>query len=633
MPSTLTYPGVYIEEIPSGVRTIMGVATSITAFVGRALSGPVNKAVTINSFGDFERIFGGLWLSSSMSYAVRDFYLNGGSQAVIVRLFAPTDAEQTTARTAAEGQAGTAADAVIAAAVAARDAAAGDAVTTDDDIAAAAEAAVAATGAPGSAALSAATVVAQAARAAVEEPPVATDAARDAIVTAAQNAKADAVTSAAATAAPSNKSQLAAGNSPVFLNLEAVNEGTWGNNLRARIDYDVRNGATNLFNLSVKDTGTGRIEVHRNLSVETNSSSRVDKVLEAQSQLVRTRGTLPSERPTNSLPAASGIVPVGGDPFNATNSSGVPSSGRASDGRVLVATDFNPTNGETDKRGIYALLQSDLFNLLCLPPFELDGDIDSTLIPIAAKFCFDHRAMLLVDPPSGWKTVAQAVTGMGTMDPSKNAAIFFPRLRQPNPLRENQFEEFVPCGAVAGVMARTDANRGVWKAPAGLDATLLGVPALSVGLTDAENGQLNPLGLNCLRAMPAAGRVVWGARTMEGNDRLASEWKYIPVRRLALYLEESLYRSTQWIVFEPNDEPLWAQIRLNIGAFMHSLFRQGAFQGTTPKDAYFVKCDKETTTQDDVNRGIVNILVGFAPLKPAEFVVIKIQQMAGQIET
>jgi phage tail sheath protein FI len=139
--------------------------------------------------------------------------------------------------------------------------------------------------------------------------------------------------------------------------------------------------------------------------------------------------------------------------------------------------------------------------------------------------------------------------------------------------------------------------------------------------------------VNCLRSMPAAGRVIWGSRTLQGNDRLASEWKYVPVRRTALFIEESLFRGTQWVVFEPNDEPLWAQIRLNLGAFMHNLFRQGAFQGTTPKEAYFVKCDKETTTQTDINSGIVNILVGFAPLKPAEFVVIKIQQIAGQIET
>ena len=156
---------------------------------------------------------------------------------------------------------------------------------------------------------------------------------------------------------------------------------------------------------------------------------------------------------------------------------------------------------------------------------------------------------------------------------------------------------------------------------------------LQANLNDAENGMLNPLGINCLRFFPASGRVVWGARTLRGADQLADEYKYVPVRRLALYIEESLYRGTQWVVFEPNDEPLWAQIRLNVGAFMHGLFRQGAFQGQTPKDAYFVKCDKETTPQDQINLGIVNIVVGFAPLKPAEFVVIQLQQMAGQIET
>jgi phage tail sheath protein FI len=173
----------------------------------------------------------------------------------------------------------------------------------------------------------------------------------------------------------------------------------------------------------------------------------------------------------------------------------------------------------------------------------------------------------------------------------------------------------------------------VWKAPAGIDAVLRGAQGLSYRLTDPENGTLNPLGVNCLRNFPVYGNVVWGARTLKGDDRLASEWKYIPVRRLALFIEESLYRGTQWVVFEPNDEPLWSQIRLNLGAFMNNLFRQGAFQGTTPRDAYFVKCDKETTTQNDINLGIVNIIVGFAPLKPAEFVIIKIQQIAGQIAT
>jgi phage tail sheath protein FI len=181
-------------------------------------------------------------------------------------------------------------------------------------------------------------------------------------------------------------------------------------------------------------------------------------------------------------------------------------------------------------------------------------------------------------------------------------------------------------------MSKTDTQRGVWKAPAGLDAAVNGVQGLTANLTAAENGLLNPLGVNCLRAFPVTGRAVWGARTLRGADQLADEYKYVPVRRLALFIEESLYQGTQWVVFEPNDEPLWAQIRLNVGAFMQNLFRQGAFQGKTPREAYFVKCDSETTTQNDINQGIVNIIVGFAPLKPAEFVIISLQQLAGQVQ-
>ncbi len=321
---------------------------------------------------------------------------------------------------------------------------------------------------------------------------------------------------------------------------------------------------------------------------------------------------------------------------------GIPTPVKAeggNDGNDVGQDQFIGTGFADDKRGLYALAKADLFNLLSIPPFTFTTDISPSLVAEAAVYCEKRRAMMIVDPPSGWTNKTTAVNQFS--DPttdfvgtrSNNSAIFFPRLRQPNPLRENQVEDFVPSGAVAGVMARTDAQRGVWKAPAGQEATLVGVPQLSVSLTDDENGELNPLGVNCLRAFPIIGRVVWGSRTLEGADQLASEWKYIPVRRTALYIEESLYRGTKWVVFEPNDEPLWAQIRLNVGAFMHDLFRQGAFQGKTPREAYLVKCDKETTTQSDINQGIVNIVVGFAPLKPAEFVILKIQQMAGQIET
>jgi phage tail sheath protein FI len=308
---------------------------------------------------------------------------------------------------------------------------------------------------------------------------------------------------------------------------------------------------------------------------------------------------------------------------------------KVGDGELPDINDFTGPGKEDAKEGLFALKKADLFNILCIPPHLPDGNIDPSLPDQAAAYCEQRRAMFLIDPPVEWTDKDKAkdpTTGIGKIGTSKNAAIFFPRLRQPNPLHDGQMEDFVPCGAVAGIFARTDTTRGIWKAPAGLDATLVGVPQLSVPLNDAENGELNPLGINCLRTMPAVGRVVWGSRTRQGDDRIASEWKYIPVRRTALYIEESLYRGTQWVVFEPNDEPLWAQIRLNIGAFMHNLFRQGAFQGQTPREAYFVKCDKETTTQNDINLGIVNIVVGFAPLKPAEFVIIKLQQIAGQIE-
>jgi phage tail sheath protein FI len=386
-------------------------------------------------------------------------------------------------------------------------------------------------------------------------------------------------------------------------------------------------GTRKTFNLTVveKDPATGRpvsSERFLNVSVDSSSPDYLPRVLRDGSSLVRVPRNAAD---TDWVPV---FVPTAVDSKPADANSG-------SDGGPLGVGDY--IGSRADKKGIYALEHADIFNLLCLPPDVQAGNIPVSVISEAASYCEERRAMLLVDPPGGWKSKQQALDGfnnatdqVGTR--SKNAAIFFPRIKEFNPLLNGQIDEFVPCGAVAGVFARTDAQRGVWKAPAGTDATLNGVAQLSVPLTDLENGELNQLGVNCLRSFPVIGRIVWGSRTLAGADILADEYKYIPVRRIALYIEESLFRGTQWVVFEPNDEPLWAQIRLNVGAFMHNLFRQGAFQGSTPSDAYFVKCDKESTTQNDINLGIVNIVVGFAPLKPAEFVVIKLQQMAGQIE-
>ena len=424
------------------------------------------------------------------------------------------------------------------------------------------------------------------------------------VADAAAAAVADAVKNAADAAAPVTRARFTVEG----LELEAKYQGSWGNQLRARVDYDVKAAdVSQLFNLTVQDGETGNIELFRNVSADSSSPRYVPNVLKQQSALVKTTGTVPQPKPTES-------TGPGTTPLDSGNSSGV--TVKSSDGKNLEKTNY--TGSQAKKEGIFALEDADLFNLLCIPPHVPGGDIDKGVVEAAGPYCEKRRAMLLVDPLGGWTTkdLAKSGIGSGVGTVSKNAAIFFPRLRQPNPENDDQIEDFVPCGAVAGIFARTDTRRGVWKAPAGLDAVLNGVPELSVSLTDDENGELNPLGVNCLRSRVPAGRVIWGSRTLQGDDRFASEWKYVPVRRTALFIEESLYRGTQWAVFEPNDEPLWAQLRMNIGAFMQNLFRQGAFQGQSPNQAYLVKVDKETTTQNDINLGIVNIIVGFAPLSP-----------------
>jgi phage tail sheath protein FI len=431
---------------------------------------------------------------------------------------------------------------------------------------------------------------------------------------------------------------LKAGKDKVLV-LKSWGEGAWGNNLRARVDSKVSADlakkwgltAADLFNLTLHDMQTGATETFLNISIK-DSPRRVDRVLTNESSLATVSGALPA-----TVPQANDDPTAGQDVWADGPSNGVADADKASDSADLDLAAY--TGDENAKTGIYALNQADLFNILCIPPDKPGADVVDGVYAKALSYCVERRAMLLVDAPSTWKSAGDITANNNakltalnlTGDMARNAALFFPRVIEPDPMRDGQLDTYVPCGIMAGLFSRTDANRGVWKAPAGIDAALNGVQGLSVTLTDKENGMLNPLGVNCLRTFPVFGTVAWGARTLRGADQAADEYKYIPVRRTALFIEESLYRGLKWVVFEPNDEPLWAQIRLNVGAFMHNLFRQGAFQGTSPRDAYFVKCDKDTTTQNDINLGIVNIAVGFAPLKPAEFVVIQLQQMAGQI--
>ncbi|NEQ29961.1 MAG: phage tail sheath family protein [Leptolyngbya sp. SIO4C5] len=313
----------------------------------------------------------------------------------------------------------------------------------------------------------------------------------------------------------------------------------------------------------------------------------------------------------------------------------VGADGNLPDGLALIGN-------SAAKTGMNALRDVDLFNILCIPRTAMTAGAESlsatdafAVLAAARDFCEERRAFLLIDTPTGVDEVQEVKNWLDANNNlrSRNAALYFPRVFIPDPLNDFKLRSVGASGTIAGLYARTDSDRGVWKAPAGTEATLSNVFKLETTLTDAENGTLNPLAINCLRTFPIYGTICWGARTLDGADAIGSEYKYVPVRRLALFIEETLFRGLKWVVFEPNDEPLWAQIRLNVGAFMNTLFRQGAFQGQTPRQAYLVKCDKETTTQNDIDRGIVNILVGFAPLKPAEFVFIQLQQLAGQIQT
>jgi phage tail sheath protein FI len=489
---------VYIEEIPSGVRTITGVATSIALFIGWAPRGPLDRAVRLTSFADYERAYGGLDQRSLLGYSVRHFFDNGGSDAYIIRL-ASTDPADPNA-------------------------------TASCDFGG--------------------------------------------------------------------------------LHIPASSPGEWAHAFSIRLTQ--RTDDATRFRIEVISPANNNavVESFENLSMTDSDPRFAPAVINRRSAFMDGVTVDPNNTAT---------------PGDATN----PFAGGA-DGAVIGPGD------NSFRTALLALFdvgsiadRIDLFNLLCVP-----GLTEGTTIGNLQTRCRERRAFLIVDSIKD-ETVVNMQEDLGDIigDGAPNSAIYFPWVKAPDPLQNGALRNFPPCGFVAGIYARIDATRGVWKAPAGSEASLTGASGLALPMSDAENGQLNPLGINCLRTLPIFGNVVWGARTLHGNNSRGSEWKYVPVRRMALFLEESLYRATQWVVFEPNDEPLWAQIRLNIGAFLQDLFRQGAFQGRTPREAYFVKCDRETTTQSDINLGIVNILVGFAPLKPAEFVVIKIQQIAGEIAT
>jgi phage tail sheath protein FI len=513
MPEYLA-PGVFVEELPPGSQPIAGVATSVTAFVGRAERGPVGQPIRLRRFAAFRRRFGGLWHEAPMSHAVRDFFREGGREALVVRVFHGDDR--------------------------------------------------------------------------------------------------------------SCRATLSLPTGSGTLELEAANPGSWGRFLRATVDHDTRDPAdAELFNLRIEaldrtdPTRVVATENYRDLSCRRGRRRFVRRLLRKRSRLVRVRGAVTSA----DRPLAGTVDAVGS---------------AAHDGAPI--TDAEVVGDRDTRNGLYALARVDGFNLLCIPPLAPGSgsgvDPSPATWRTAAEFCRERRAILLVDPPADWSEagdpVAAAADGATALHgaigswAAVNAALYFPRIR---PSGDGSVA-VAPCGAVAGVIARTDARRGVWKAPAGVEASIAGAAGFDVELSAQDLQRLNPLGVNCLRSHSAAGHLVWGARTLSGATGGNPDWKYLPVRRLALFVEASLERGTRWAVFETNGEPLWSRLRQVVGAFLQGLFREGAFQGARPQDAYFVRCGRDTMTQADIDRGIVKVVVGIAPLKPAEFVILTITHSA-----
>jgi len=261
--------------------------------------------------------------------------------------------------------------------------------------------------------------------------------------------------------------------------------------------------------------------------------------------------------------------------------------------------------------GLECLDAVETLSLLCLP-----GETNIDVLRAAIEYAERRRAFALIDPPGTEVGDACAYVEALAQSGSANAAVYFPPFERGDP----------PSGAVAGVYARMDREPGVWNAPAGEEAVLRGEVAPAVDLSDAESSRLNSAAVNAIRRFPEKGVLVWGARTIQGADQGGSEWKYVPVRRLGLYVEHSIDRGTQWAVSEPNDESTWSRLRQQIGVFLTGLFRLGAFAGRTPAESYFVRCGNDTMTQDDIDNGRLNMVIGIAPLKPAEFVIFRIGQ-------
>lgn len=564
MTITPTYPGVYIQELPSSYHSVTPAPTSVAVFVGYinpflaqnasgAPSPNYGIPVLLNSFADYQKNFGGLfsspWQPDYVGQAVYQFFLNGGASCYVVGLKAASYYTLTASTTSSPPAPGTTSQGTVA----------------------------------------------------------------PASLTLTEQGGTETITFTALQPVGLGPSTTPSASPQIGTLMTVSITPRTVTNPNDTADIVISYGAV--------------VETYRQVAI-----SALATTINAVSQLVTvsySSSAGPTEYPLATT-AANLEYPSGNEPP-------VPTSSQAytviNPGIDSAFQDVFATNQPLDKVPV--------FNILALP-----GIYDTTVIPLAVAFAERKRAFLILDPPpgspsatgastSGWDadTLAQTLAGGSAPSPaapvSINAALYFPWLATTDPVTGLP-SSAPPSGFVAGVYATEDTTRGVWKAPAGIETSVLGttgVVATGV-MTDQQQGVMNQSGVNCLRDFAGTGTVVYGARTTALLSQ--QQWMYVPVRRTALFIEQSLYQSLTWAVFEPNAQPLWTALTAEVSAFMLSLFKQGAFAGTTPSTAFQVQCDSTTTTAQDVANGIVNILVAFAPLEPAEFVVVQISQLAGQ---
>ncbi|HEX2039863.1 MAG TPA: hypothetical protein VHF47_09055 [Acidimicrobiales bacterium] len=517
MPVTPTYPGLYLEELPSNARTVTAAPTSIAVFVGYTHPFKTvfpNEAVQVFSFAEYERLFGGLYASGAIqndvAHAVNQFFLNGGSVAYVVGLVPQYRVPPVPPATLPTWQAVTGGTAAV-----------GGALFT------------------------------------AREP---TD----------------------------------------TIGMSVTVSNASGTTADIVVSYGTQS------------------ETFRAVSLTAGTPSFIETVIGTSTT---PRSTLVTVAPATGGYGAS--LPNG----TVQLSTGAPATTEGT---------FSPDDFSDVFEADSSLDKVPIFNLLCLP-----GVVDRTVWAKALAFAERKLAFAIIDAP--YQAAADA-TATPPLQPvadlfpqvprSTNAAFYFPWLRTTDPLTGRAMD-LAPSGVVAGKFADTDRKRGVWKAPAGLETSIASVSGVVAHgrLTDQRQGVLNLLGVNCIRTFRDAGTVVFGARTVVSANPAFQPWRYVPVRRMALFIEQTLMNNLGWAVFEPNDAPLWTALRVTVSDFMLSLFNQHAFAGATPSEAFRVVCDATTTTPTDVDNGVANILVAFRPLKPAEFVVIKIAQLAGQAQS